>query len=180
MEVKVSNVELRNCGQPKKERHCINFNRNLQLSTSYIKNSTAAKTYSKFISVQSTSMLELSSNVGYMVKGHGIELRDGIEEKNNITNNLIIGSLPYYRGMQADVMVASYYISNPNNEIKNNVAAGSYYYGFLYDFKSNSESGIYAKDPVCPSGYSVGENSGNIVHSVRKIAVRIKDLYTRQ
>ncbi len=78
LEVKISNVELRNCGQPKKERHCINFNRNLQLATSYIKNTTAANTYAKFISVQSTSMLELSSNVGYMVKGHGIELRDGM------------------------------------------------------------------------------------------------------
>ena len=84
-------------------------------------------------------MLEIFSNVGYLIKGHAIELRDGIEENNKISNNLIISSLPYYRGMQTDVMVASYYISNPNNMIKNNVAAGSYYYGFLYDFKSKSD-----------------------------------------
>ncbi len=58
----------------------------------------------------------------------------------------MISSLPYYRDLQTDVMVASYYISNPNNVIKDNVAAGSYYYGFLYDFKSKNSEGLYAQD----------------------------------
>jgi hypothetical protein len=106
-------------------------------------------------------------------------LLDGVEEKNNITNNLIIGSLPYYRGMQSDVMVAGFYISNPNNYIKKNVVAGSYYYGFLYEFKVKSDEGIYAKDYVCSAGYELGENGGNVVQSVRKIGVRIKDLIAR-
>ncbi len=81
----------------------------------------------------------MSSNVGYRIKGHGIELLDGMEENNTIANNLMISLLPYYRGMQTDVMVAAYYISNPNNVIKDNIAAGSYYYGFLYDLKSKSD-----------------------------------------
>lgn len=68
----------------------------------------------------------------------------------------MISSLPFYRDLQTDVMVASYYISNPNNVIKDNVAAGSYYYGFLYDLKKKSEDGIYAQDSVCTSGYSIG------------------------
>lgn len=172
--MKISNIELRNCGQPKKSRHCINFNRNSDLSTSYIKNSTASNTYAKFISISSTNYLTISSNVGYRVKGHNIELKDGTEENNIIENNLMISSLPYYRDLQSDVMVASFYISNPNNIIKNNVAAGGYYYGFLYDLKSKPEDGIYAKDSICTSGYSTAVNKGNIAHSIRKIAVRIK------
>lgn len=50
----------------------------------------------------------------------------------------MISALPFYRDLQTDVMVASYYISNPNNLISDNVAAGSYYYGFLYDLKTKS------------------------------------------
>lgn len=91
----------------------------------------------------------------------------------------MISSLPYYRDLQTDVMVASYYVSNPNNVITNNVAAGSYFYGFLYDFKVQVDDGIYAKDPVCTSGYSTGLNQGNVAHSIAEIGVRIKDLVTR-
>lgn len=65
-------------------------------------------------------------------------MKDGTEENNVIEGNLMISSLPFYRDLQTDVMVASYYFSNPNNVIKDNVAAGSYYYGFLYDFKTKS------------------------------------------
>lgn len=106
-------MELKNCGQPKKSRHCINFNRNKELSGSYVKNSSAYDTYAKFISVQSTSYLTIESNVGYRIKGHNIELKDGTERFNTIRNNLMISALPYYRDMQTDVMVANYYISNP-------------------------------------------------------------------
>ncbi len=91
----------------------------------------------------------------------------------------MISSLPYYRDLQSDVMVASYYISNPNNVIKDNVAAGSYYYGILYDLKSKPEDGIYAQDQVCTAGYATALNEGNVVHSIRKIGVRIKELYAR-
>jgi hypothetical protein len=64
----------------------------------------------------------------------------------------MISSLPYFRDLQSDVMVASYYISHPNNFIRNNVAAGSYYYGFLYDFKAIKEDGIFANELICTSG----------------------------
>jgi hypothetical protein len=91
----------------------------------------------------------------------------------------MIAALPYYRDLQSDVMVANYYISNPNNIIKDNVAGGSFYYGFLYDLKSKSDEGIYAKDQVCTAGYTTALNTGNVAHSIKKIGVRIKELYTR-
>jgi len=91
----------------------------------------------------------------------------------------MISSLPYYRDLQTDVMVASFYVSNPNNIIRGNVAAGSFYYGFLYDFKARPEDGIYANDFVCTSGYKMAENTRNIAHSTKVFGVRIKEFYAR-
>ena len=33
---------------------------------------------------------------------------------------------------------------------------------------------------MCTAGYTLGENAGNVAHSVRKIAVRVKELVARE
>jgi len=37
--------------------------------------------------------------------------------------------------MQTDISVASYWITNPSNTIRNNRAAGGDFYGFWYEIK---------------------------------------------
>ena len=51
----------------------------------------------------------------------------------------MISSLQVWNMLQTDVTVASYWITNPNNIVINNRAAGSDFYGFWYEIKPNPD-----------------------------------------
>jgi hypothetical protein len=49
-----------------------------------------------------------------------------------LQNNLAISSLSAFNMLQTDQSVASFWITNPYNHIRNNHAAGGDFYGFWY------------------------------------------------
>lgn len=49
-----------------------------------------------------------------------------------IRNNLAISSLQVTNMLQTDMSVASFWITNPTNDVMGNHAAGSDFYGFWY------------------------------------------------
>ena len=51
--------------------------------------------------------------------------------------------------LQTDITVASYWITNPNNFLYRNRAAGSDFYGFWYEIKVNPD-GPSATSDICP------------------------------
>lgn len=57
--------------------------------------------------------------------------------------------------MQTDISVASYWITNPTNNVRFNHAAGSDFYGFWYEIKPNPD-GPSASPDVCPIGSPLG------------------------
>lgn len=57
--------------------------------------------------------------------------------------------------LQSDVTVASYWITNPNNIVRRNYAAGSDFYGFWYEIKQHPD-GPSATLDICPMGMKLG------------------------
>lgn len=77
----------------------------------------------------------MSWNIGYRVAGTNIYLENGLSTYNTIEYNLMISSLSTHKLLPSDITVASYGITNPTNYVRHNRAAGSDYYGFLYEAK---------------------------------------------
>jgi hypothetical protein len=65
--------------------------------------------------------------------GHTIFIEDAIETKNIIDGNLVIKTNRSWSLLNVDQTPASFWITNPDNTIINNRAAGSDRYGFWFD-----------------------------------------------
>ena len=80
--------------------------------------------------------------------------------------------------MQTDIMVASYYIRHPTNYFIGNRAAGSQFYGFVFDLPPYPVGSSASKD-VCPQGSLLGAFDNNVAHSNKYHGLRVNTLYAR-
>ena len=116
--------------------------------------------------------------MGYKVRGHNIFVEDGIETDNTIRNNLVIGSIAATNMMQTDTSVASFWITNPSNDVYGNHAAGSDFYGIWYEIKPRPD-GPSATMDVCPIGNPLGNVYNNVAHSNTRFGLRLFKLISR-
>jgi len=86
----------------------------------------------RWITIHVSNGITVRNNVGYNSIGHGFFLEDGLEIDNVFENNIgiktSIGHL-----ITSDTRSAIFWISNPYNVFRNNVAVGGFYYGFHMD-----------------------------------------------
>src|SRR5580765_7259439 len=132
----------------------------------YIKNSAIHDTYSRCVTVHGTNFLDVENNVTYNSIGHCFFLEDAVEHGNQFVHNLgmltkchpdapcaatnlgpfgvTAGSNFYTAGQDAkDVLLpsdntaSSFWITNPDNIYRDNVAAGSDSTGFWFALPQN-------------------------------------------
>lgn len=124
-------------------------------SGQFIKNSSIHDTFQRCITVHATNKASVDNNVCYNFKGHGFFLENGNETDNIISNNIGIRALrptngrtllasdngnalfpseaqPKASGVVSSRFpaVSTFWISNPDNQVFNNVASGSVGTGF--------------------------------------------------
>ena len=134
---------------------------------SYVKNSSLHHTFNRCVTVHGTNGLALSGNACYDHVGHGYFLEDGAEHDNLIENNF---GLLTRRPVEADRLLptdgspATFWITNPDNVVRGNVAAGSQGTGFWYALPEHP-TGLSANPNVWPRRTPLGEFSGNVAHS---------------
>lgn len=120
---RIENIEVSECGQPQViGRHCIYFQMNGDIKDSYVKNNSIHDAYSNVIVLESVQGVNISSNVLFAAKGHGIYLQDGTETDNTIEGNLVLGISQSWYSLEA---CSCFWISNPSNSFRFNRAAGS-------------------------------------------------------
>src|ERR1700687_727689 len=163
----------------------------------YIKNSAIHNTYSRCVTVHGTNYLDVENNVTYNNIGHCFFLEDGVEHGNQFVHNLAIltkchpdapcvptnlapfgstdGTNFKPAGQDAkDVLLPSdntastFWITNPDNIYRDNVAAGSDATGFWFALPEhptgkfeNTEIGL----KTWPRRMQVKEFKGNTAHS---------------
>jgi len=164
----------------------------------YIKNSAVHDTYSRCVTVHGTNYLNVENNVTYNNIGHCFFLEDGVEHDNQFVRNLGIltkchpdkpcdptnlapfGSTPdgtnFKRSGQdakdillpSDNTASTFWITNPDNVYRDNVAAGSDATGFWYAMPQNG-TGKFAGTEIglktFPRRMKVKEFKGNVAHS---------------
>ena len=163
----LSGIEFLNMGQKgRTARYPMHWHLVGDASGQYLDQSSIVHSYNRFFSIHGTHNLHIGGNVGYDTIGHGFYLEDGIEHGNVIENNFGAGlrnatnSLP----TPADNEASVFWISNPDNIVRGNVAAGSEHTGFWLGFPEHP-IGLSATDSVWPRRTPLLEFADNISHS---------------
>jgi G8 domain-containing protein len=160
----------------------------------YIKNSALHDTYNRCVTVHGTNFLRVENNVTYNTVGHCFFLEDGAEHGNEFVHNLGIqtkchtskpcvptnlaaagesragtnGQASKDVLLPSDNTAATYWITNPDNTYRDNVAAGSDSNGFwmsLPDHPHGKFEGTEISANTWPRRTPFREFKGNVAHS---------------
>jgi cell migration-inducing and hyaluronan-binding protein len=163
----------------------------------YIKNSAIHDTYSRCVTVHGTNYLDIENNVTYNNIGHCFFLEDGVEHDNQFVHNLGILTkchpdapcVPTNLGpfgseggknfdtagqnakdilLPSDNTASTFWITNPDNIYRDNVAAGSDATGFWFalpEHPTGKFEGTDVSAKTWPRRSRVREFKGNTAHS---------------
>src|ERR671913_850656 len=163
----------------------------------YIRNAAIHDTYNRCVTVHGTNFLRVENNVTYNTVGHCFFLEDGIETGNQYIRNLAIQTkchtskpcdptnlAPFGATagtnfnttgqdskdvlIPSDNTVSSFWITNPENTYRDNVAAGSDATGFWFAFPEHPVGkfeGTEISRATWPRRTKFREFKGNVAHS---------------
>ena len=140
--------------------------------SSYVRSNAIHHTFNRAVTIHGIHYLRVQNNVAYHTMGHTIFIEDAAETKNLIEGNLIVDVRRSWSLLNTDQSPASIWITNPNNIIRNNHAAGSDRYSYWYDTQVTAIGPSF--DPnICPEHERLGEFRDNVAHSNGRYGLRI-------
>eukprot|EP00854_Cymbomonas_tetramitiformis_P005761 gene5761-6952_t len=170
---RLSYVECEHCGQAfQLGRYPFHFHMIGALHNSYVQGCAIHHTFNRAITLHGSHYLRILDNIGYDTMGHTFFIEDGAETYNRVEGNLGLVTRKSFSLLDTDTTPASFWITNPTNYFRNNVAAGSSRYGFWFDLDSSPNGPSYTPD-VCPNQSPLLEFSNNRAHSNARYALRI-------
>jgi hypothetical protein len=191
----VSGIELNRMGQHlTKARYPIHWHLVGEGAGQYIKNAAIHDTFNRCVTVHGTHNLRVENNVTYNTVGHCFFVEDGIETGNEFVRNLGIQTKCHpvkpcvptnlaasgeprtgTNGQQSpdvllpsDNTVSTFWITNPDNVYRDNVAAGSDANGFwmsLPEHPNGQFEGTEIAKTIWPRRTPFREFKGNVAHS---------------
>jgi cell migration-inducing and hyaluronan-binding protein len=194
----VDGVELNRMGQNMHlARYPIHWHLVADAQGQYIKNSAIHDTYSRCVTVHGTNYLDIENNVTFNNIGHCFFLEDAVEHDNQFVHNLGIltkchpdapcvptnlapfktegGKNFQSAGQDAkDILIPSdntastFWITNPDNIYRDNVAAGSDAIGFWFalpEHPTGKFEGTEISKNTWPRRMALKEFKGNTSHS---------------
>eukprot|EP00698_Gefionella_okellyi_P011072 TRINITY_DN2904_c0_g2_i1.p1 TRINITY_DN2904_c0_g2~~TRINITY_DN2904_c0_g2_i1.p1 ORF type:complete len:3969 (+),score=910.30 TRINITY_DN2904_c0_g2_i1:483-12389(+) len=174
---RVSGVEFRRGGQAfRLARYPIHWHMHKDGTGSYVRGCSMHNTYNRACTVHGTHNVHVEWNVAYNVMGHTFFIEDGIEQNNTLQYNLASMTVPSYFNLNTDQTPASFWVTNPANYWRHNVAAGSDHYGFWFRLLDNPD-GPSATTTVCPNKMKLGAFENNTMHSNGRYGFRIFPYY---
>lgn len=143
----------------------------------YLRNSSIWRSFNRCATIHGTDQVTLQRNVCYDHLGHGFFLEDGIERRNVLEENLGVLTRIPERGaalLPSDSRAATYWITNPDNTLRGNVAAGSQGFGFWFALPEHP-TGFSADASIWPRRTPLLEFAGNVAHSNRSAGLQVDD-----
>ncbi|PNY81817.1 G8 domain-containing protein [Deinococcus koreensis] len=170
---RIESTEFTRVGQRNTlRRYGMHFHQMGDAATSYFRGNSVHEVFNRCVVVHGTSNLRVQDNVTHDSVGHCLFLEDGNETGNTISGNLITlvrrpdkarGETPL---LDSDKNPSGYWITNPANTVKDNVAAGIQGTGFWYALPEHP-TGLAAATGagIWNRRTPLGEFSGNVAHS---------------
>ena len=173
---RIENVEFANMGQRNAlRRYPVHFHMDGDAPESYLKGSAIRNSSNRCVTIHGTNELTVKNNVCFDHVGHGFFMEDGAETDNVIAGNLGLGTRGAENGLlPTDQRPATFWITNPDNIVKNNVAAGSDGFGFWYALPEHP-TGLSEQADIWPRRTPLGEFSGNTAHSNGDTGLNVDD-----
>ncbi|CAM4636768.1 unnamed protein product [Leuciscus chuanchicus] len=131
---------------------------------SYVRGCGIHQSYNRAITIHNTHNLLVERNVIYNIMGGAFFIEDGIETGNILQYNLAIFVKQSTSLLNDDVTPAAYWVTNPNNTIRHNAAAGGTHFGFWYRMHDHPDGPSYDAN-ICQKRVPLGEFFNNTVHS---------------
>ncbi|XP_017158739.1 PKHD1 like 1, tandem duplicate 1 [Poecilia reticulata] len=131
---------------------------------SYVRGCAIHQTFNRAVTIHNTHRLLVEHNVIYDIMGGAFFIEDGIETGNILQYNLAVFVKQSTSLLNDDVTPAAYWVTNPNNIIRHNAAAGGTHFGFWYRMHDNPDGPSYNPN-ICQKRVPLGEFSNNTVHS---------------
>ncbi len=139
----------------------------------FVRNSSVADSRHRCMVLHGTNGVSLTNNICYNIKGHAIFLEDAVERRNKIEGNLVlrvrspIDALALTAHEKAGHMCgasAAYWLTNPDNTVRNNVAADAQGNGFWLSYPQKPVK-QNANVPLRPFNMAHGPFEYNSTHS---------------
>ncbi|XP_078617867.1 fibrocystin-L-like isoform X2 [Branchiostoma floridae x Branchiostoma japonicum] len=161
----LSYVEFTNSGQAfRLGRYAIHWHINGDMRGNYVRGCSIHKSFNRAINIHNTHNMLIEHNVFYNIMGGAMFLEDGVETGNIFQYNLGVFVISSTSLLNDDITPAAYWVTNPNNTHRHNVAVGGTHFGFWYRMHEHPDGPSF--DPNIWPGYvPLGEFSNNTVHS---------------
>uniref|UniRef100_A0A8C1B8X1 PKHD1 like 1, tandem duplicate 2 n=1 Tax=Cyprinus carpio carpio TaxID=630221 RepID=A0A8C1B8X1_CYPCA len=131
---------------------------------SYVRGCGIHQSYNRAVTIHNTHNLLVERNVIYNIMGGAFFIEDGIETGNILQYNLAVFVKQSTSLLNDDVTPAAYWVTNPNNTIRHNAAAGGTHFGFWYRMHDNPDGPSYNPN-ICQKRVPLGQFFNNTVHS---------------
>jgi cell migration-inducing and hyaluronan-binding protein len=174
--LRVEGVELHFMGQKGlMARYPMHWHMMGPVDGQYFARSSVWKSFNRCVTVHGTDNARVEGNVCFDHLGHGYFLEDGAESGNTIAGNLGLGTHSTAEGvLPTDTRAATFWITNPDNTVRGNAAAGSDGFGFWYALPA-APTGLSTGGPDLPRTAPLREFSGNVAHSNRRPGLNVDD-----
>lgn len=170
---RIEYLEIFNAGQAfMLGRYPIHFHMIGKITKSYVRGNSIHHTFNRAITTHGVHYQRLLNNVAYLNMGMTYFIEDGIESMNIIDHNLGISSVRSWSLLNKDQTPSTFWITNPNNIVTNNHAAGSDNFGFWIDLSKHPD-GPSSTNLVCPLSTPLGIFADNTAHSNGQYGFRI-------
>ena len=174
----IEGVELTRMGQRGKlARYPIHWHMMGNAPGQYARGNSIRRSFSRCVTVHGTHDVTVANNVCYDHSGHGYFLEDGIETRNTFSGNLgMLTRVPPAgkRLLASDASPATFWMTNPDNTWRDNVAAGSEGHGFWLALPQHP-TGLSTTTAVLPQYVPLREFAGNVSHSNRMTGLHADD-----
>uniref|UniRef100_H2YG49 Uncharacterized protein n=1 Tax=Ciona savignyi TaxID=51511 RepID=H2YG49_CIOSA len=161
----IENTEITYAGQAfRLGRYPIHFHLMGNVSGMYVRRCAIHKTFNRAVTIHGTHNLLVEHNVVSDVMGGAIFIEDGIETKNVIQYNLAVFVKQSTSLLNDDITPAAFWVTNPDNVLRHNHAAGGTHFGFWYRMHEHPDGPSFTTS-VCQQKVELGEFQNNTVHS---------------
>ncbi len=137
-------------------------------SGNYINGSSIHNSFNRCVTVHGSDNVLISNNVCYDILGHAMFLEEAGETGNRFYDNIVIDVKRTSTANKLvpfdDSIATGFWITNPDNEFRNNVATYVRGHGFWYVLP-NAPFGMSAGQPDVPDETNVKLFENNIAHS---------------
>ncbi len=140
---------------------------------SYVRNASIHHTWNRCLTIHGTDFVRATGNACVDHIGHGYFLEDGAERGNVLVGNLGFGTQRPRRGkaiLDSDRVPATFWITNPDNVVRGNVAAGGEGHG-IWIALPDHPTGLFARlkpgqaRAMWPRRMRLRSFVGNVAHS---------------